>query len=146
MVILAVTTGLRRGELFALKWKDISFSTFMLDVQRSIYLGKIGNCKTEASRASQFLCVSVRPRIFGFGRKPANIGKKKTGYLQVPIQMGSTRSGQIPYYKKSSDRLPEKPESRKYLGGIHSAYVLHASYRQRGKQHLAEAIFPPECR
>ena len=50
MVILAVTTGLRRSELFALKWSDIDFSNLLLDVQRSIYLGKVGNCKTEASR------------------------------------------------------------------------------------------------
>jgi integrase len=50
MVILAVTTGLRRSELFALKWSDIEFSNLLLDVQRSIYLGKVGNCKTEASR------------------------------------------------------------------------------------------------
>jgi len=50
MVILAVTTGLRRSELFALQWRDVDFSTFMLDVQRSIYLGNIGHCKTEASR------------------------------------------------------------------------------------------------
>jgi integrase len=45
-----VTTRLRRSELFALKWSDIDFSNLLLDVQRSIYLGKIGNCKTEASR------------------------------------------------------------------------------------------------
>ena len=50
VVILAVTTGLRRSELFALKWSDIDFSNLLLDVQRSIYLGKVGNCKTEASR------------------------------------------------------------------------------------------------
>src|SRR5258708_31480022 len=50
MVILAVTMGLRRSELFALNWRDVDFSTFMLDVQRSIYLGKIGHCKTDASR------------------------------------------------------------------------------------------------
>jgi integrase len=50
MVILVVTTGLRRSELFALKWRDVDFSTLLLDVQRSIYLGKIGHCKTEASR------------------------------------------------------------------------------------------------
>ncbi len=50
MVILAVTTGLRRSELFALKWRDIDFSGLQVDIQRSIYLGKIGRCKTEASR------------------------------------------------------------------------------------------------
>ena len=50
MVMLDVTTGLRRSELFALKWLDVDFSSLTLDVQRSIYLGQIGNCKTEASR------------------------------------------------------------------------------------------------
>ncbi len=50
MVMLDVTTGLRRTELFALKWQDVDFSNLTIDVQRSIYLGKIGTCKTEASR------------------------------------------------------------------------------------------------
>jgi integrase len=50
MVMLDVTTGLRRSELFALKWLDVDFSNLTMDVQRSIYLGKIGTCKTEASR------------------------------------------------------------------------------------------------
>jgi integrase len=50
LVMLDVTTGLRRSELFALKWLDVDFSKLTIDVQRSIYLGKIGTCKTEASR------------------------------------------------------------------------------------------------
>ena len=50
MVMLDVTTGLRRSELFALKWLDVDFSNLTIDVQRSIYLGNIGTCKTEASR------------------------------------------------------------------------------------------------
>jgi integrase len=50
MVLLDVTTGLRRSELFALKWSDVDFSNMRLDVMRSIYLGHIGDCKTEASR------------------------------------------------------------------------------------------------
>jgi len=37
MVILDVTTGLRRSELFALKWLDVDFSNLTIDVQRSIY-------------------------------------------------------------------------------------------------------------
>ena len=50
MVLLDVTTGLRRSELFALKWSDVDFSNLRLDVLRSIYLRHIGDCKTEASR------------------------------------------------------------------------------------------------
>jgi integrase len=50
IVMLAVTTGLRRSELFALKWCDIDFVALMISVQRSVYLGMIGNCKTETSR------------------------------------------------------------------------------------------------
>jgi integrase len=50
MVVVAGTTGLRRSELFALKWLDIDFSNLRIDVQRSIFAGVVGNCKTEASR------------------------------------------------------------------------------------------------
>lgn len=50
MVILDVTTGLRRSELFALKWGDVDFAGLRLDILRSIYLPHIYNCKTEASR------------------------------------------------------------------------------------------------
>jgi integrase len=50
MVLLEATTGLRRSELFALKWKDIDFSNLGLDVSRSIYWRHIGHCKTETSR------------------------------------------------------------------------------------------------
>jgi integrase len=50
MVLLDVTTGLRRSELLALKWIDVDFSTLELNVERSIYLRNVGHCKTEASR------------------------------------------------------------------------------------------------
>lgn len=36
MVLLDVTTGLRRSELFALKWKDIDFNNLLIAVKRSI--------------------------------------------------------------------------------------------------------------
>lgn len=50
MVLLDVTTGLRRSELFGLKWSDADFSNMRLDILRSIYLGHVGDCKTGASR------------------------------------------------------------------------------------------------
>jgi integrase len=49
MVLLAATTGLRRSELFALKWDDLDFSNDTLNVSRAIYNQVVGNCKTEGS-------------------------------------------------------------------------------------------------
>jgi integrase len=50
MVLLAVTTGLRRSELFALKWKDVDFHTKQICVTRSIVQNVVGVCKTESSQ------------------------------------------------------------------------------------------------
>jgi site-specific recombinase XerD len=45
MVLLDVTTGLRRSELFALQWKDIDFSNLLIDIKRSIFLGVVGKVR-----------------------------------------------------------------------------------------------------
>jgi len=42
LVLLAVTTGLRRSELFALKWKDVDFDSKQLHVTRSIVEHVVG--------------------------------------------------------------------------------------------------------
>jgi len=109
MVTLSVTTGLRRSELFALKWQDIDFSNFMLDMRRSIYLGKIGRCKTEASCKPVPLCERAAADLW-LWKEAANIGRQKIGYLQAPIQAESVHSGQMRYYKRSFDQLPGRPE------------------------------------
>jgi integrase len=50
LVLLAVTTGLRRSELFALKWKDVDFQARQICVTRSIVENVVGLCKTESSQ------------------------------------------------------------------------------------------------
>jgi integrase len=50
LVLLAVSTGLRQSELFALKWGDVDFCGGALNVTRSIVYGVVGRCKTEASQ------------------------------------------------------------------------------------------------
>ena len=50
LVLLAVTTGLRRSELFALKWKDVDFHARQIHVTRSIVQNVVGLCKTESSQ------------------------------------------------------------------------------------------------
>lgn len=50
IVLLAGTTGLRRGELIGLRWGDINFELSQADVTRSIWRNVEGDTKTEVSR------------------------------------------------------------------------------------------------
>lgn len=50
LVLLAVTTGLRRSEIFALKWKDVDNEAKQIHVTRSIVQNVVGICKTESSQ------------------------------------------------------------------------------------------------
>ena len=49
MVLLAGTTGLRRSELFALKWEDIDFESLEIRVNKSCVRGELGATKTPGS-------------------------------------------------------------------------------------------------
>ena len=48
MVGLAILSGLRRGELFALRWKNLNLESRCLTVCESVYEGQFGAPKTEA--------------------------------------------------------------------------------------------------
>ena len=48
MVGLAILSGLRRGELFALRWKDIDEHARVLTVREAVYDGTFGTPKTDA--------------------------------------------------------------------------------------------------
>jgi integrase len=50
MVLLDATTGLRRGELMALRWQDLDFENNIANITRSIYRNVVGKPKTKASR------------------------------------------------------------------------------------------------
>jgi integrase len=50
LALLAAGTGLRVGELLALKWSDVNFETLAVSVTKSIVHQVIGPCKTEASQ------------------------------------------------------------------------------------------------
>jgi integrase len=50
MVGLALLSGLRRGELFALRWKDLDTDGKCLSVREAVYDGTFGTPKTEAGK------------------------------------------------------------------------------------------------
>jgi site-specific recombinase XerD len=60
MVMLAASTGLRRSELFALRWCDVNLLTLEIAVTRSCVRNRFGEVKTEASAKPVPLHDSVR--------------------------------------------------------------------------------------
>jgi integrase len=50
LLFLAMSTGLRRGELAGLKWQDVAFDKMLLFVERSVVDQVVGPCKTEGSK------------------------------------------------------------------------------------------------
>lgn len=55
MVVLAVLSGLRRGEIFGLRWKSVDFAQSRVFVIESNYEGRQNAPKTRASRRMVFL-------------------------------------------------------------------------------------------
>lgn len=50
LYVLAVTTGMRQGELLGLKWEDVDLEARVLRVRRTVWNGKASAPKTTASR------------------------------------------------------------------------------------------------
>jgi len=48
MIGLAILSGLRRGELFALRWRDIDEQARLLTISEAVYDGVFSTPKTEA--------------------------------------------------------------------------------------------------
>lgn len=67
-VFLDVLTGLRVGELLALKWSDIDFEKSQISVTRSIVMQRVGDCKTEASRKPVPLDLRLAEALYNWRR------------------------------------------------------------------------------
>ena len=50
MILLDASTGLRRGEMMALRWGDIDFETLTIKVTKSIFRNVVGKTKTVGSK------------------------------------------------------------------------------------------------
>jgi len=98
LVLMAVGTGLRRSELFALKRKDVDFDAKQASVTRSIVGQVVGICKTEASQ-KPVPFTSLSPRLCWNGVNILPSASEKTGSLQVRIRAASTLTGR----KRSCD-------------------------------------------
>jgi len=81
-VLLAVTTGLRRSELFALKWKDVDYQTKQIYVTRSIVQNVVVSARRKARR-NLFRAHDDLSRLRANGMARRRINRRRAGCSQV---------------------------------------------------------------
>jgi integrase len=86
VTLTAALTGLRRGELFGLQWRDVDFERGVLHIRRSLVDQIAGNVKTEGSK------------------RPLPLHSELAGYLEAWRQLTP--------YRQESDWVFASPASR----------------------------------
>jgi integrase len=107
LVLLDVGTGLRMSELFALKWKDVDFSSQQISVVRSIVMQVTGPCKTEASQKP----IPLDPYL-AEGLKTWRLHTPYAG-AEDWIFASPAAGGRLPYWGQSIMRNSIRPAARK---------------------------------
>jgi integrase len=85
MAGLAILSGLRRGELFALRWQDIEQEARVLTVREAVYDGTFGTPKTEAGLRQIPLSEAALTFI--------GVWKQRAGCTEPGALVFSTRTG-----------------------------------------------------
>ncbi len=123
MVLMALGTGLRRSELFALKWKDIDFAAEHISITRSIVNQVVGTCKTEASQKPVPLHSALAHALL--------VWRRQTSYRKLEdwVFASPHSQGRHPLWPKQScdtTSLPPhgKPNYRSALDGTHSGIPI----------------------
>ena len=89
MVMLDGSTGLRRGELIALRWRDVDFKLNQAFVTHSIWRSVEGDCKTAASRKPVPLHPIVIAELIGW--REASLYRSDDDFLFPSVQKNGTQ-------------------------------------------------------
>ena len=130
LLVTAVSTGCRRGELLALEWRDIDSQTGMITISKSLEQTKGGLRikSTKSDNARRFPLPSVALDVLlGHRRNQENGGRVETADKNLDLVFRD-RNGD--HYKpdQMSSRIAEIARRLGYSGiGIHSMRHTHAS-------------------
>ena len=91
MVIVAVCTGLRCDELFALRWSDVDFENDEINISKGVVRGVFDDPKTEASEAPVPLETEVKDTLLNWKRQSPYKGRG------VLVFASPFQAGELPY-------------------------------------------------
>jgi integrase len=117
MVIMAVSTGLRCSELFALKWLDIDWERLTLLVRRAIVDGVVGDVKTKYSQSGLPLDPVLAEVLFAW-KRASQFGQETDWIFASPL-----KAGELPL--RSTAVLANHIKPAAIAAGIGSAVGWH---------------------
>ena len=131
MVMLDGSTGLRRGELIALRWRDIDFELMQANVTHSIWRNVEGDTKTEASRKP----VPLHPLVIEELKqwKRTSLYRTDEDYLFPSVQKNGSQPMQPDMILKRHIRPAlERIGVKKQIGWHSFRHGLATMLRQKG--------------
>jgi integrase len=87
MVVMALSTGLRCSELFALKWLDIDWERLTVLVRRAIVDGVVGDVKTKYSQSGLPLDPVLAEMLFTW-KRASQFGQETDWVFASPLKAG----------------------------------------------------------
>jgi integrase len=72
LIMTAIFTGMRQGELLALTWEDIDFSNNIININKTVYDGIVTTTKTESSVRKITMCKSLKKALQEWKLKTSN--------------------------------------------------------------------------
>jgi len=63
LLLCAVLTGMRRGELFGLRWEDVDLESHRLFIRRALWRGRFVTPKSRRSRRTIDLAPTLRAAL-----------------------------------------------------------------------------------
>lgn len=88
LVLLAVASGMRIGELLALRWGNIDFLRRVISIRESFYSGKFGNPKTRCSRRDIPMSEAIERALVDHRARLRNAGPETLVFVsrtQTPV-------------------------------------------------------------
>lgn len=108
LVFLDMVTGLRRGELTGLQWRDVDFQSLLLRVERSVVDLVVGKCKTEASKKPVPIDEYLAEDLREWYRQAPCVDPQDWIFASTSNRAGRNR-GQHPLYLSSVMRYHIQP-------------------------------------
>jgi integrase len=102
IVYMAAVTGMRRGELFGLKWEDVDLQPGQLKIVRSIVDQTVGRPRRGDLNGPR-RCQRTLSWLLSVGKMRRSTGRNRIGFLPVLKRWASFLTGPIPsWFGKSS--------------------------------------------